>query len=267
MNKLFETFEYYLFTCLLLVLVLGPWMTTIFQYFNFGYFENNDLPAMVLDLFSRIPETFKTTLWFLLVPLIVILFTHFFESTSNKVYYLALKLGQLLSIMFIPLLFYRQQRMYNPVADVFVVDFFMMVFWHAYLIIQKYLKPSSFLGGPLYGMCTFLLDDSEKYQNLFAAVLLLYLTIPSLYRAYKDLGTDVLTNMVPGNEWDGYEMYSIFTVFYGSLILCFSIKAKTFLEYLEVVFFVILINANVAAAWAGVVGMKRNMTKPKKINM
>lgn len=265
MNISLKTLEYYLFCIFFLALSLGPWMKTSFQYFNFGYFEKNSLLVMTLDLCSRIPETFWIHSWFLAVPFSILLFKYLLETLSNKVYYVSLRLGQIYSIFLLPLVFYTNQHVYNPVSDVFVADFLMMIFWHAYLIINDELMPITFLGGPLCGLCTYLLDETEKNKNIFVAILFLYSTIPSLYRAYSDIETSTLQGVIPFSSWNGYEMYSLLCIFYGSFVLCFSIKAVTLLEYIEALFYIILINANVAAAWVGLVGFKRNLAKPEPV--
>lgn len=90
----------------------------------------------------------------------------------------------------------------------------------------------------------------------------MYANAGALHRAYRlievETGYDVLTRSVPLSSWQGHEIYAAFTVCSSYLLICLAIPLpRSLYDAIETALYVVLLNGNVAAAWAASCGVFR----------
>lgn len=260
--------EYALFASLALVLAVGPWSRTIATLFALSEYEDTAAIHMIVRLFRAVPATFLSTsaLGFVVVPVGLVGLRRLRPRAAARAQDALLAVGCVVSVATLPLaLFWRAPPRDGPnaVGHVFTVDLIQMCAWHFLLCASGDLRPSSVVGGPLLGLCLHLRRRAQARQSsIVGAIFVLYSSIGVLYRAHlaseRSDGSLRLTHTVPFDEYDGVELYAIVSVIYGFVVIASSCPApQGAAEALETAAYLVLLNANVAAAWIASRGVRR----------
>lgn len=249
---------------LFLSLCIGPWTIDVYSALAVGEFESFAVIDMAVWLLGRMWLTFYTQWSLLAVPLLLVCCRAAFPRALCVAQWLLILLAECASVIGLPLLVAVQGREHgvHPLGNVLLSDVFGMVCIHAALIAARILPAWSFLCGPLYGLCyTIRLPEDRRYSSLLSASLILYLNIGALHRGYrlmKDLyGESLFQQTHSFDEWLGAELYAGLTVVLGYAVIVVSLPAphapvcswRGFATIVELMLYIVLLNANVGSAW------------------
>lgn len=253
-------------------LCVGPWAVKVYSALALGEFESFAVIDMTVWLLGRMWLTFYTQLSLLAVPLLFVCCRAAFPRSVSVAQWVLILLAECASVIGLPLLVavVGREDGVHPIGNVILADAFGMVCIHALFIAARILPAWSFLCGPLYGLCyTIRLHEDRRYSSLVGASLILYLNIGALHRGYrmmKDLyGESLFQQTHSLDEWLGAELYSGLTVVAGFAVISASLPAphtplctwRGVASIVEVVFYIVLLNANVGAAWIASRGIVR----------
>lgn len=266
--------DWWVALCLVAVSVVGPWTVPLSRLFALSEFERVSVVAMASYMAQKIPKTFALGFhFFVLVPMSFI-GLRFCAARRADMLQSAIAIAcEIVSIVALPLLWIYISRPVsspNVMADVFVMDLVTMYLTHvAFIFGVPTLQAWTLACGPLFGMARYLRIRADvRPSSILGSVAALFVNIGGLYRAYMVLdsafGLDVFTFTVPFYEWQGYELYAAVNVIFGFVLLCASTPAPATVitrrgcaELIDVLLYVILLNANVAAAWIATRGVWR----------
>tara|TARA_A100001015_G_C15027362_1_gene731250 strand:+ start:288 stop:1142 length:855 start_codon:yes stop_codon:yes gene_type:complete len=265
--------------CLFLLLVTGPWMRTILvQVFSIDRLVSETSTKMLRYLASRIgPSLAQGFYYFLIPPFFFLLTRRLFPASSEKMQHALMYAGAAVSIGAMPVLWIVPERdQPNSLGQVLVVDFVLMEVWHCVLIWHQTVPFATLFGGPLLGLCYDLERDDGRDARISSGILVslvfLYASVPSLYDAFQTSSAHDRLSTVSANEWYGYEMYALISVAGGFLVICSGLRwpclaalgrARFAGQWVETLAYVLLLNANVAAAWAAKQGVLRSLHVPR----
>lgn len=259
--------ERILASVLVLFAFLGPWTRHVAVMFGLAEFERTSVIDMTLYMLTKIPESFLLgAAYFVAVPILLLLLRYFFPRAANIVHYCLTMLLMVLSVCALPIFFApggdSPRNVVNVMGEIFVADLVVMFAWHAVLCLCTRALPTwSLAFGPLFGLGQYLFIEEKRPSSIAGGVAALYLCIGGLYRGYRLIetqGHNVFTNTVPFDEWYGYELYALFSIGGGFLLLCASTPVpRRFIEFVEVVLYLVLVNANVGAGWIASRGVVR----------
>ena len=144
-------------------------------------------------------------------------------------------------------------------GDIFVSDFVVMFVWHAILCLyDEYIPAWTIALGPLFGLGRYLFKKGCRPSSVIGGIVALYSCIGSLYRGYALIDGAVFTQTIGFHEWHGYEIYAAVNIIGGFVVICASTPVpRRLIEFIEVVLYLILTNANVAAGWIASKGIVR----------
>lgn len=256
------------------VSLIGPWTVPVYRLFGLSEFEQVSVIDMSVYMAKKIPMSFgQGFVPFVLVPACFVVLRSVWPRCANILQACIAIVCEIASIVTLPLFwipFGRSRHSANIMGDVFVVDLVTMYITHALLVFgARALPPWSLACGPLFGLARYIRTNADtRPSSLLGGVLALYANVGGLYRAYTALhdefGLDVFTQTVGIHEWRGYEVYAAVNVVGGFVLICSSIppasKIKTWRgvgDLVELTLYVILLNANVAAAWIASRGVWR----------
>lgn len=242
-----------LLNALWLVLAIGPWTVGLANTFAFREFEANAVHRMVVYLIAKVPiSLWRGFFFFVLPPSVLLCLRYIRPKAATLLYWLLLNGGLFVSVMCLFLLLVPStHNELDPLAQTITADFVLMLLFHVFLIYCEELHPLTFVGGPLFGMCRYYKQSTPRRTSTPLSFLFVYSMIGCLYNAYKRLDDQVLTNRFPLYEWSGFEMYSLISVCYAFILISASVQIpRDVYECLEVIVFIVLLNANIAAAWA-----------------
>ena len=255
--------EQWFLALLLFVLAIGPWTRGLAILFAFGEFERQSVIEMTWYLLRKTP----VSLWygapyFVVVPFVLISVRVWFPRIGAWIRAVLQFVGIGLSLALLPMMFLPTDRLVtNPMAQVIAADLFAMWMWHAILCLIGDLPPWTLVCGPLFGLVFHLTQVNPRRNSIIGGIGVLYLHIGVLYRGHADLeamGHALLTNTISLVEWGGYEFYGLVTVVWSFLVISVSVPVpQTCAELLETILYIILLNANVAAAWIASMGVFR----------
>ena len=262
----FNSIEYTLLISFLFILSVGPWTIGAAQMMSLSVYETKSVVDMSWFMFKKIPLSFLYGFpYFIGVPVLFLLFRYFFDRYADIVQLTLIYFSKIVSICTIPLLFVRYDSIRstsNIMGEVFTADLITMFVIHAILCIQTNLPSSSIAGGPLFGLAVYLRRDAgERISSLLGGVVALYLNVGALYTGYiksESLGLQVFSQTLLFSEWFGYELYACVTVVLGFVLICASVPIpKSFVDLAETIAYLVLLNANVGAAWIASKGVVR----------
>ena len=258
---------------LFLTLSVGPWTPHLFTRFGLSEFESFSVVDMTVRMLGHMWVTFLTQWSFLAVPIVLIIVRASCPRLANVLQLCLLFVAQALSILALPLLWLPNgldsHRTHHPLGDVLVSDVVTMSVVHAGLILARVLPAWSFSCGPLFGLCyTVQLDECKRLSSLFVGVAALYANIGALHRGYRLMNDvykkEIFVQTHSIDEWLGIELYAGLTVVMGFLVICASLPPPSNVRswsgagsFLDMAFYIILLNANVGAAWIASRGVFR----------
>lgn len=252
--------------------LIGPWTVPVYRLFGLCEFEQVSVVDMSVYMAKKVPLTFgRGFVPFVLVPVCFIVLRSVSSRAANILQACIAVVCEVASIITLPLFWIPSGgSASNVMGDVLVVDLVTMYIIHGLLIFgARALPPWSLACGPLFGLTRYIRTNADtRPSSLLGGVLALYANVGGLYRAYNvlhdEFGLDVFTQTVGYHEWRGYEMYAAVNVVGGFVLICSSIppafNLKTwrgFGNLFELILYVILLNANVAAAWIASRGVLR----------
>jgi hypothetical protein len=244
----------------------------MYRLFGLCEFENVSVVDMSVYMAKKIPMSFgRGFVPFVLVPACFIVLRSAWSRGADILQACIAGVCEVASIITLPLFWIPYGgSASNVMGDVFVVDLVTMYIIHALLIFgARALPPWSLVCGPLFGLTRYIRTNADiRPSSLLGGVLALYANVGGLYRAYNvlhdEFGLDVFTQTVGYHEWRGYEIYAAVNVVGGFVLICSSIPPAMNLKtwrgigiLLELILYVILLNANVAAAWIASRGVFR----------
>ncbi len=241
------------------VCILGPWTKFIAKIFGFNEWTETSAYDMAVYMLSdkMVPSFARGAPLFIGVPVIALVIRACSSRAAYTVQRAFLLIGGAVSVCALPLLFMTNKTdrvRPNVMGEVFTADAISMWIVHVVLCFHVRVVPAwSVALGPSFGLVLFLVQKSRD-SSIVMAIIVLYANVGSLYRAYRILEVfdiNVLTQTIPADEWNGYEIYSLMTVVSSFVIICTSIPTpQNRLELAETVLYIVLLNANVASAWA-----------------
>ena len=248
---------------LLAILAIGPWTRSLAQIFAIAEFERRSVVDMAWYLLRKTPAS----LWygapyFIVVPFVLLALRVVSARVADRIRLVALGAGTCFSVGLLPLLFMPSKDIVeHALGRVIAADFYAMWVWHAILCVLDDVPPWTLGCGPLFGLCFHLYTRKQRANSLIGGIAVLYLHIGILYESHAELhalGHPTLTNTKPFSSWQGYELYALVTVVWSFVVICASIPtARTIVGWAEICAYLILVNANVAAAWVASVGVVR----------
>lgn len=261
-NSIIERFLYVIVMLVALVLITSPWTQHVARLLSVSTYERESMKDVCLYLATKFGPSFQLgALPFVIGPLAIVGLRALVPNQAQYAYSWAIVMGKFVSIATFPLLFLHvpDREDENPVGRVFAFDLVQMWCWHFTLVAYGELPPSSFFWGPLYGLCLHLQSPPGRRSSLLLAFVVVYTSLGGLYDAYLDSKTEIFSSAdVPLDMWHGYEWYAAITVIYGFVVLFMSTPIPTkWWSVVDAVFYLILVNANVAAGWIAVRGWKR----------
>ena len=264
--------DWWLTSLLFGISLIGPWTVPVYRLFGLCEFEDVSVVDMSVYMAKKIPMSFgRGFVPFVLVPACFIVLRSAWSRGADILQACIAVVCEVASIITLPLFWIPYGgSASNVMGDVFVVDLVTMYIIHALLIFgARALPPWSLACGPLFGLTRYIRTNADiRPSSLLGGVLALYANVGGLYRAYNvlhdEFGLDVFTQTVGFNEWRGYEVYAAVNVVGGFVLICSSIPPVTNLKtwrgigiLLDLILYVILLNANVAAAWIASRGVVR----------
>ena len=264
--------DWWLTSLLFGISLIGPWTVPVYRLFGLCDFEDVSVIDMSVYMAKKIPMSFgRGFVPFVLVPACFIVLRSIWSRGADILQGCIAVVCEVASITTLPLFWIPYGgSASNVIGAVFVVDLVTMYIIHALLIFgARALPPWSLACGPLFGLTRYIRTNADiRPSSLLGGVLALYANVGGLYRAYNvlhdEFGLDVFTQTVGFNEWRGYEVYAAVNVVGGFVLICSSIppamNLKTWRGFgilLELILYVILLNANVAAAWIASRGVVR----------
>lgn len=252
-------------SCFALVLSAGPWTTSVARLFALRAFEERAVFDMARHLAAKTPASLALgSPYFVGVPAALLLLRLCSPRRADALVAGLAWIGACASLLLAPLLLLpRSDRAApNPMGSVFAVDLVLMWAWHVLLCLgDGGLRPASLAFGPVFGLCEYIRLEPPRPSSLAGGVAALYASVPALYSAYRaceELGHATLSQTVSPNEWHGYELYAAFSVVFGFVLLCASAPLPRSLGAgAELFLYLLLLNANVAAAWIASRGVRR----------
>jgi hypothetical protein len=225
---------------------LNPLSNSFFEYiFSPSLFEELSAWEMTTFLMARIPETFaQNFLLFIIAPALILLFKYLVDR--SRLTQLSTRTAQLISIAALPVNFYIiQNNTENFLARTFVMDIFQMFLWQITLVVVGQLSWKSLFFGPLFGLASHIRSDESQKTSIFWAAIVLFLSIPTLYNMFVNDDTEV-----PFKLWQGFELYSIFTIVSSFVLLILCQKTpESFQELARFALILLILHANVACGW------------------
>ena len=249
----------------------GPWTEAWARLMALREFEENSVLLMILHMLPKVPPTFVTG-WipFVAVPVGLLLARALSSRLADAVRLVFLAGCATLSVALHPLLLVgvAERDAPNVIGDVLTADLLTMYAVHIGFVLVDALPPLTLFGGPLLGLCSLLIQDGPRPSNLFLGIVALYANIGALragYRTMEGLGSATFAQTIALDEWHAYEVYAAVSIFGGFLVLCSSLPVpRTCAQAMETALYLVLINANIAAAWAATEGVtRRRMTTPR----
>jgi len=214
------------------------------------------MSEMVPSLFAQIPRSFLSGFWgFVVFPVLALLLQWKFAvryAQGRSLLFRALEVGSFVStgLLFVP---YNREPTYNALGQTFVVDVILMIGYHIVLGLSGAVASDSVVAGPTYAMIADIGRDSPS-GSWVGGVCVILICVPALKTAYEELFSAdglVLRNTVSLAEWSPFELYAAYHVLTGFVILTLGapVPSATPLSLAKAVVFIVISNANVAAAW------------------
>ena len=251
--------------CLICVVCIGPWTTSVAHLFALQRFEETAVVDMAWYMVKKIPLSFAYGApYFIGVPLTLLVLRFRLPRYATLLQVVVLWIAMAASIVALPVLCiaYNSRQESNIIGQVLATDMMTMWVWHATLCLYEFVPAWTLVGGPLFGLCMYIQLEGGRPSSLLGGVAALYSNISSLYDAYlnaeREFGDVVFSQTVGLNRWYGYEIYAAVTVVGGFIVICASAPApRRWTELVEMILYIILLNSNVAAAWIASVGIMR----------
>ena len=253
------------FAGLLLAALMGGWSVDVATVLGADEWTRTRASSMATFLFGRVSPTLVSTdgLLFLGVPAAATLLRAAWARGADAALFLAGAAACVASTCAVPLLWAHAppRAGVNPMADVLVADAVSMWLVHVALASVAAVPRWSVAFGPAVGLALYLARDGDarRPSSLVAAGLVMYGNIGALHRAYRladEAGHAVLAHTLPLRSWQGCELYAGGTVCAAFLLVCLALPPpRSLWEGGAWLFFVLLLNGNVAAAWVGAAGL------------
>ena len=253
---------------LFFALAVNSRTTDVFTMFGLREYEEFRITDMAWNLLQKAYITLTRHITFIGIPFVFMILRKVLPKAANMLQFAITITMQGLSIVALPLCFFLPGRNSgeHPLGNVLVADFITMLVVHAYYVLIGMLPPWSFSCGPLFGLGHTLVKK-EKPSTISGAIVAMYANVGALHRAYRMmgiLGHDTLAHTLEINKWRGYELYSAVNVVGAFFIISSSIpvpskifSGRGLLELVEICFYIILVNANIGAAWLASAGIVR----------
>lgn len=249
--------------------MIGPWSTLVARVLELGVYERISVADMARDLVPAIfPSLLRGAAYFLVPPVLCIGLRAWKPRIANAFQLLVLALASIASVVTWPLFWVRagpddRSSGDNYMGQVLSADLFTLWGWHAFLALTTttQIPPATLPFGPALGLAWHL-TKSRRLTSLWAGVAALYVNVAAIYTAHakmqQNFGVDTLNQTIALNEWRGYELFAAVQVIAVFLAICVSLPVpRRILEGIETVFYIVLLNGNVAAAWAASTGIWR----------